>query len=444
MDNSPSPKKTSSSMGIIFLIAFLDLLGFSIIFPLLPGMLDYYSGVEVQGGLFWWFSNLMHMKDAPPERVAACFGGALGSIYALLQFFFAPIWGSLSDRYGRRPIFLISTAGMAVSYAVWFFSGSFSLLVISRLIGGIMAGNIATATAAIADVTAPKDRAKGMGMIGMAFGLGFVLGPAMGAVMMHLDLTSFAAFKSLRGIGLNPFSMAAAAAFVLALGNFTWVLLRYKETLPASITNDPTRPRRPINPLLMLRPLSLPGVGRTALINLIYFFAFSGMEFTLVFLAAERFAFTSTGNASMFTFIGLTLGVTQGVLVRKLAPKFGERKMIIGGIFLVLPGLLLIGFGQAIVFLYGGLFFLAVGTGVASPAMTALASRYAPYDRQGEVMGVFRSMGSLARAFGPFIAGMIYLRYGSTAPYIGAVLIMFIPLVLAFTLKQPSETEPSQ
>ena len=204
-------------MGVIFLTLFLDLVGFSIIFPLFPSMLNYYLEMEQGGTLLTKLLDALHSisgtqptNGVPSPQVVALFGGVLGSLYSLLQFLFAPVWGIVSDRIGRRPVLLLTIAGIAVSYVLWFFSGSFTLLLISRLIGGIMSGNISAATAAIADVTTAKNRAKGMGMVGAAFGLGFIMGPAIGGSLSLADLTEMA--PSLQRFGVNPFSMAAGAA----------------------------------------------------------------------------------------------------------------------------------------------------------------------------------------------------------------------------------------
>ena len=191
LSNEPAqskPKGKPLSLGVIFLTIFIDLVGFSIIFPLFPAILDYYG----ESGLL---ASLTDSLDAFSEKTGAgarftpvLFGGVLGSLYAILQFFFAPIWGALSDKYGRRPILLITTLGVFASYLIWGFAGSFALLVIARFIGGCMSGNISVATAAVADVTTKETRSKGMGIVGAAFGLGFIIGPAIGGYLSSFNL----------------------------------------------------------------------------------------------------------------------------------------------------------------------------------------------------------------------------------------------------------------
>ena len=153
------------------------------------------------------------------------FGGVLGSLYAALQFFFAPIWGSLSDQYGRRSILLVTTLGVFGSYLLWGFAGNFILLVLARFIGGCMSGNISVATAAVADITTKENRSKGMGIVGAAFGLGFILGPALGGIFSQFNLLD--SNPELARYGINPFSVVAFAASALALLNFLWVRARF-------------------------------------------------------------------------------------------------------------------------------------------------------------------------------------------------------------------------
>lgn len=431
MSESNSNRKI---LGVILLTVFLDLVGFSIIFPLFPDMLEYYLGQEQAGGwLHGLIANLEQLSGFSGEkaRLAATvlFGGLLGSLYSILQFFASPIWGSMSDARGRRRILVMTTFGTAVGYLLWVFAGSFLLLVLSRLVGGLMAGNLSVATAAVADVTDKSSRSKGMGMIGAAFGVGFIVGPVMGALLSQWDLS-----QTLTGIpGLNPFSGPALVALVLAIVNFVWVLRSFPETL-GSNDGGSVHARRPVNPLQLFRPFNLPGVNRTNLLYFIFIFAFAGMEFTLTFLAKDRFGYTAAQNGGLFLFIGIVIAVVQGGVIRRLAPKYGEKNLVTVGLTCVLPGLLLVAICKQQWVMYLGLFFLAVGSSLVTPSLTALVSLYSPNDRQGEVLGVFRSVGSLGRAFAPIVAAMIYWRFGSHWPYFGSALILLVPIVLALGL----------
>jgi MFS family permease len=437
---SPPPKR--SPVGVLFLTVFTDLLGFSIIFPLFPQMLEYYLGREGNesaiGRLAAALGELAGEGEKREFYTAVLFGGVVGSLYSILQFAAAPLWGRLSDRIGRRPVLLLTIGGLAASYLLWVFSGSFALLVLSRLLGGVMGGNIAVATAAMADATHESKRARGMGLIGAAFGLGFIVGPAIGGGLSMLDLA-----KVTGGTvpGINPFSAAAAGACLLSVWNVIWVAWRFEETLPpvsrGAATTSAARARRPLNPLVILRGFDLPGVTQTNLAYFLFLLAFAGMEFTLTFLAVDRFDYTPRGNAAMFVFVGVVLALVQGGVVRRAAPRYGEKRVAIAGLALVVPGLVITGASASQGAFYAGLAFLAVGSALATACLTALVSLYTPPDRQGEVLGAFRSLGALSRAIGPLLACAAYWKLGAAWPYYGGAVVMAVPLLLALGLPLP-------
>jgi MFS family permease len=428
-------KKSSKVLGVILLTVFLDLVGFSIIFPLFPDMLEYYLGKELEGGMMTSLISLLEELSGfqgEKARFAATvlFGGILGSLYSLLQFISAPIWGALSDRRGRRTILVITVAGTALSYLMWVMAAPFLLLIVSRAFGGVMAGNLSVATAAVADVTDESNRAKGMGMLGAAFGVGFIIGPALGGLASLVDLTQVLSFIP----GINPFSFPALISLVLATINLVWIVRVFPETVSDKTREAAAHAKRPLNPAVLLKPTPFPGVNRTNLTYFIYITAFAGMEFTLTFLAKDRFQYTAEKNVLIFLFVGFIIAFVQGGLVRRLAPKYGERKLVSVGLGMVIPGLALIGYSTNTAMLYGGLFLMAFGSALATPSLTALVSLYAPDERQGEVLGVFRSLGSLGRAFAPIVAAFVYWRFGSAWPYFGAAAIMGLPIMIALSL----------
>ena len=431
-------ERKKSPLGVLFLTVFVDLVGFSIIFPLFPDMLEHYS--RPGGGFFAdWIKQLAEFSGETGDKkftATVLFGGILGSLYSILQFLFAPMWGRLSDRIGRRPVLLITIGGLCLSYLVWIFSHSFLLLIISRVLGGAMGGNISVATAAMADSTDKKNRAKGMGMIGMAFGLGFILGPAIGALLSGFELD-----KALPGMGFNPFSAAAAGAFLLSLWNLSWVMRSFKESLPEQERGKAHQAGRPISPLKLFRGFDLPGVSRTNLVYFIFLVAFAGMEFTLTFLAKDRFKYDSHDMMWIFIFVGLIIALVQGGVVRRMAPKMGEKKVSLYGLVLLVPGLLMVGTAGSEGLFYLGLALLAVGSALATPCLTALASLYTPADRQGEVLGTFRSLGALARAVGPILACAAYWKLGSEWPYYGATALVLLPILLALGLPPAPKRE---
>ena len=435
------PEKKRSSLGVLFLTLFIDLAGFSIIFPLFPAMLDYYLALEHGGGALTSLVDSLRSLSGDTETNAltvVLFGGILGSLYSLLQFLFAPVWGGLSDRIGRKPVLLISITGTTISYALWFFSGSFMLLVAARLLGGCMSGNIATASAAVADSTSGKDRAKGMGIIGAAFGLGFILGPAIGAGMSRINLLDSS--PDLESMGVNPFSTPALVAFILSAINLLWVAMRFSETLSAENRGLATHARRPINPLVLFRKIDIAGVSRSNLIYFVYIAAFSGIEFTLTFFATEKFQYTHESLWVIFVYVGFIIALVQGGVVRRMAPRMGEKKVASFGLLLLVPAFLLICFSppsKAVLFV--GLGLMAVGSALATPCLTALVSLYTPEDRQGGVLGVFRSLGALGRAIGPIVFCVIYWKFGPTASYAAAAALLLGPLIAVRGLPVPDK-----
>ena len=429
-----APKK--STLVAVFITAFLDLVGFSIIFPLFPRMLEHYVAVEgPTSAVGQLATSLSSISGGDSEfAVVVLFGGVLGSLYSVLQFVFAPLWGVISDRTGRRPTLLITLSGTIVSYVLWFFAGSFALLIGARLLGGIMAGNISTASAVIADTTKASERSKGMAIIGIAVGIGFIFGPAIGGAASLIDLTTL--LPGSEAWGVNPFSAAAGAALALSVLNLVLVAVRLPETHPPE-RRGTTEQTRSANPLVLFRSVGTPGVQRTNLVSFCYLTAFSAVEFTLVFLVVERFAFTPMNNAMMFVFVGLVIAVVQGGAVRRLAPRHGDRPLVIGGLAALLPAFLLIGWSTSTTMLFAGLALMATGSAFATPCLGALVSRYAPTDKQGLALGLFRSMGALSRALGPMIGGVLYWKLGAHSPYAAGSLLVLLPFGLSLGLPPP-------
>lgn len=446
VSNSKVPREAGRSKGgsplpVVLLTVFLDMVGFSILFPIFPRMLDHYLALEgadsAIGGLQRALSGL---AGADTNAVQTLFGGLLGSLYSLLQFLFAPVWGGLSDRIGRRPTLLITLTGTTLGYALWIFSGSFWLLVVSRLVSGMCSGNISTASAVIADVTEGKDRARGMGLVGMSIGLGFILGPVLCEAARALA-PSDAAVTWQTGLAWNPFSAPALASTLLALVNLVWIALRFRETL-APERRGTSQHARVLDPFAQLRRLRLPGLARTNHVTFLFLAAFSGMEFTLTFLAAERLGYGPRDNVWMFVFSGLLIAIVQGGIVRRLAPRLGERKLALLGLLVLVPGFAGVAFASASASLYTGLGLMAVGSALAMPCLSALASRYAPADRQGLALGTNRSMMALARVIGPIAASLTYWKFGSTAAYLGAAAVSVLPVFLILGLPPVPTNDP--
>ncbi len=428
-----APARARSPVPVVLLTVFLDMVGFSILFPIFPRMLDHYFELEgADSAIGTLRAALERFAGSDSNAVQTLFGGLLGSLYSLLQFLFAPVWGGLSDRIGRRPTLLVTLTGTLLGYALWVLSGSFWLLVVSRLVCGLCSGNISTASAVIADVTEGKDRARGMGLVGMSIGLGFILGPVVCEVARALLPFDSAGGWS-RGLALNPFSGPALASAALALVNLIWIATRFRETLPPE-RRGTSQHARVLNPLAQLGRLRFPGIALTNQVTLLFLVAFSGMEFTLTFLAAERLGYEPRDNVWMFVFSGLVIALVQGGVVRRAAPRLGERKLALSGLAVLVPGYAVVGLTGSGATLYLGLGLMAFGSALAMPCLSALASRYAPPDRQGLALGTNRSMMALARTLGPIAASLAYWRFGSTAAYLGAALLSAVPALLTLRL----------
>jgi DHA1 family tetracycline resistance protein-like MFS transporter len=359
-----------SPLVVIFVTVFIDLVGFGIVIPVLP----YY----VEGTKF----------NASPSMV-----GLLFASYSVMQLVFTPILGRLSDRYGRRPVLFLSLLGTSAGFLVMGFATTLWMLFAGRIIDGITGGNISTAQAYIADVTSKEERAKGMGLIGAAFGLGFTFGPAIGGVL------------SKWGISV-PFIFAGCMAFANA------VLLYF--TLPETITpGHPARASAATGRWSQLaRALKNARLAYVLSIYFLFVVAFSIMTASFALFTMYRFGFDAAHNGYMFMFVGIVGAIIQGGLIGRLAKKFGELPLTVVGSLLFALSLLAIPFtspqtGLTLLLGVGALF--AIGNSLSTPSLTSLASKSAGAGEQGGVLGVTQSVASLARAVGPTLsAWLIY------------------------------------
>jgi DHA1 family tetracycline resistance protein-like MFS transporter len=283
-------KEHRAKIGIVFLIVFIDLVGFGIVIPILP----------------------LYAEEYGPSPVVF---GLLMASFSVMQFVFAPLLGRLSDRIGRRPVLLVSLVGSAVGYVLFGIAGSIGVLFASRIIDGISGGNISTAQAVIADITAPEDRAKGMGLIGAAFGLGFILGPAIGALLVNIA----------------PWMPGAAAATASMIAFFL-VLTKLPETLEAKDRKVPRR--HPLNLKNLTDAVAHPFVGFCLVMVFLTIFAFANFETTFAQFAKLRFRFTTSTIAWLFVYAGVLGAIVQGGLVGRLSKRFGESRLIVVGTLL--------------------------------------------------------------------------------------------------------------
>jgi MFS family permease len=419
---SPTTAKRPLSLGVIFLTLYIDLIGFSIIFPLVPDILDHYLAVDGQsgllGGLMTITNGLANAFGKDSNFAAVLLGGFLSSLYALLQFVFAPFWGATSDRRGRRYVLTFTVAGTAFSYLLWVLSGSFWLFIAARLLGGVFGGNISVATAAVADVTTRQERAKAMGLVGAAFGLGLVTGPGIGALTAQINLLDH--YPQLADWGIHPFSVPAIVALGMSVVNLLWIRARFDETLAPENRTDDRERLRLRHPLRAAREIKSPAVRLVNYVGFWFALAFCAMEFSLTFLGQDRFGFTAKENGIMLAYLGVCSIITQGFVVRKLLKTRTEISVLSMGLIGATIGFVLIGISPNVKTLYVGLGVLALGAGLVNPATSGLISLYAGEHEQGRVLGIFRSLGSLARAITPIAAGVVFWMMGGSTVFAAA------------------------
>lgn len=440
---STSTTATSSpakplSLGVIFLTLYIDLIGFSIGFPLGPDLLAHYLNLEGHTGALGWLLGqtdaLAHWIGKDRNFAAVLFGGIISSVFSILQFVFAPFWGALSDRRGRRGVLRWTVAGNALGYLLWVVSGSFWLFLLSRIVSGAFSGNLSVATAAVADVTSREQRSKAMGLVGAAFGLGLVTGPTLGAILVRFNLLDN--HPSLARYGINPFSVPALVALALCAVNLVWISARFRETLSDTARAEAHTPRTR-NPLRAILALDNPAVRRVNIVAFVFSVAFVAMEASLTFLTADRFGYTARQNGFLLGFLGVCSIVTQGYIVRKILRPANETKVLAVGLVLSGIGFLAVGFAAVPWQLYVGLAVLSGGSGLVNPSSTGLISLYSSAAEQGRVLGIFRSLGSLSRAFTPVLAGFVFWIFGGTALFVCAGVLAAIAFVVSRKLPAP-------
>jgi MFS family permease len=381
--------KRQASLGILFLVVFLDLLGFGMVIPVMPLYAERLGASEAATG---WLSTG----------------------YSLMQFVFAPIWGRLSDRVGRRPVLLISVAMTAVAFFLYGVAGTFVVLLLSRLFAGAATANIAIAQAYVADVTPPEGRARGMGMIGAAFGLGFVFGPAVGGILSNHSLST-------------PGYVAAALSAVNLVG--AYFLLPEPSTRVAA-----ARPQGRFAALL--EELGKPRIRRLLVVYFLLILGFSAMEATYAFLAERRYGLADRNVGYVFAYIGVLVVLVQGGLIGPLTRRLGERRLLVAGAVLQAVGLAALPFGTGIAGLLLASAPLAIGSGLTSPSLTSLLSKFSRAEDQGGTLGIGQSAAALGRIAGP-LAGTTSFAHWHAAPYLGGALLMALGAAVAATVRPP-------
>ncbi len=433
------------------------MMGFSVIFPIFPEtlkaflakpgdpVLDKFTDltrilVEVSGGDWSQFGrsqpDFHHWMQAGDWALfVALFGGIVASLYSLLQFAFAPIWGRISDRVGRKPVLVFTSLGSFFGYAVWFFSGSFSLFVFSRVITGMMGGNISVASAAMADITSEKDRAKGMGLIGAGVGLGFIAGPPTGGLFSKIDLSFLElAFPD---IPFTVFPASALVAAAIALLNLLMIVFWFKETLNV---NQEVQEKKKIHPIIGVFTSNNREVVSYSLLYFVFVFAFSGFEFSINFYLSQFLNYSPISIGLTFVYIGMIIVLIQGGVFRRLSGKVKETKLVRAGALFLIVGFSFLYFVSNSYQLFISLTFLASGSALLHPSLSTLVSLVSSQEEQGTNLGMFRSLASLGRGLAPFAFCLIYFSRGPSISFLTSGFICFLFLLFIWNLKQPSHS----
>jgi len=379
----------------IFLIIFIDLLGFGLIIPIVP----------------FYLEKFISRPDEIGRTIAAMI-----TIFSLMQFIFSPIWGRLSDRYGRRPILLISLTGAMISHVLFAVATNLTFLFAARILTGIFSATVPTAMAYIADVTDQENRAKGMGLVGAAFGLGFILGPATGGILSGV-------------IGLKAPLFGAAILSATALA---YAFFNLKETV--DVDNPVERDYHRFNIGNLLHSLRHPNLGLLFLIFFIVTTAFANLETVFALYIEKLFHYTSKEAGYFFAYIGVISAVTQGMLIGKFSKRFGEKKLITAATLVLGVSFLLLPLMHSVPLFLIPLGLIAFSLGINNPSVTSLISKNASRDEQGGVLGVNQSFSSLGRVIGPLWAGFFFDRFGIGIPFFSAGVAILIAFSLSWGL----------
>lgn len=395
MSNLSQDKKP---LVIIFLTVFIYLLGFGIVIPSIPLL-------SVQLG------------------ATAFETGLLMSAYSFMQFVFSPFWGKLSDKHGRRPILLFCLAGEALSYLLFAQAQNLTFLFLARLLSGFFGASISTASAYISDITPANERSKGMALIGAAFGLGFLFGPAIGGLLTiwaeHISTDPY--FRT----SFSSYWVAGLCAFTFL---FAFKFLKESRQFGTTKVNEQPLYKR------LLHYFKVDTVGPLMFVFLLSSLAMSIMEATLILYTKDKFGWGLKEVSFGFAYIGVIIVITQGYLVRKLIPKLGEKQVLRAGLTFMTIGLTGIVVSDSILILALAQTFLAVGVGFTTPSTLGSISLLAPSEEQGTVLGTTQGMSSLGRIIGPAVGGALYSSLTIQSPFILSGAMALLGLFVVITI----------
>jgi len=382
---------------VIFLTIFVNLIGFGIIIPLLPFYAETFGASPLVIGLLF-------------------------AIFSVCQLVAAPVLGDWSDRYGRRPILIFSLLGTVLSFVLLAVAHSLTMLFIARIVDGLSGGNISTARAYVADVTEPKDRARAYGLIGAAFGLGFIFGPALSGVLAKVSYTA---------------PIWAAAGITLAATAVAWLWLPETVHRAQAGTGMPFR-----NLPEMLRR---PALGRILVIDFVYWFAFAIFQTTFALFTSRRFHFDASQTGYFFSAFGVLGAIVQGGFIRPIVRRLGDKPTFVIGLLCSVVGLIGATLTHSVTVFAATLVPLAFGIGFGHPTMASLVSKTARNDEQGRVQGAASAVESLGRTVGPVWGSASLQRFGDGVPYVSAAVFLLLTLLITvgYQVADPDTTASS-
>ncbi|KAI3327227.1 MFS general substrate transporter [Xylariaceae sp. AK1471] len=416
-------------LKVVFVSLLLDLISFTFILPLFPKLLEFYRNSEagpgsrttvlarILDGLNAYKSSFSRPIDSRYDIVLL--GGALGSLFSLLQAIASPVIGKLSDKYGRRTALLASMAGNILSVLLWVIAVDFRTFLASRIVGGLSEGNVQLATAIATDISDENNRGSTMALIGACFSIAFTFGPALGAYL-----------SSIATVAANPFATAAAVSLSLIVTETLYLYLALPETLPLKTKKESA-------PTAAAKPAPVTHTNSQALLSTVHFvflLFFSGMEFSLPFMTYDLFQYTAANNGRLLGYIGLVASILQGGVTRRLPPLLTVRI----GVVACLVAFAILTRASTVRSLYVAATCLATTSATVVSSLNTLASFEAGADERGGKLGILRSWGQLGRGLGPILFTSVYWWAGRELAYtMGSVGLLAVSVLVFAGLKAP-------